>query len=390
MNRPGLQLALATIAMAVCFAAWGSIAPIMPLLSGDLALTDTQAALLVATPVLLGSLARIPLGVATDRWGGRKVFTTLLVVLLLPVAFMGLAGSYAALLGASLLLGLAGASFAIGVPYVSRWYPPEKQGLALGLYGLGNAGTAVAGFLAPPIAAMHGWQATFWVFLPALALMAVAFAMLGREAPGPRPPSEGALARFIALLGQPAAWMLMLFYFVSFGAFVAIGLYLPTYMVARYDLTPTDAGMRAAGFIALATLARPVGGAMADRLGATRVLNGVFLAVAALAILLAFDPGLMLVTVGFLGIALAVGFGNGAVFKLVPTLFPGQTGAITGLVGAAGGLGGFFPPLLLGAIKQGTGSYAIAFMLLSEFALGCLIMNMLVMERRAQKLMAPE
>ncbi|MFP5502290.1 MAG: MFS transporter [Candidatus Sericytochromatia bacterium] len=390
MNGPGFQLALATIAMALCFAAWGAIAPIMPLLRGELALTETQAALLVATPVLLGSIMRIPLGVATDRFGGRRVFTALIAFLLLPVALMGLSGSYAALLGSSLLLGLAGASFAVGMPYVSRWYPPEKQGLALGLYGLGNAGTAVAGFLAPAIAGAYGWQTVFWLCLPLLAIMAVAFAMLGRDAPGPPPVSGGVIARFAALLAQPSAWLLMLFYFVSFGAFVAIGLYLPTYMVARYDLSPSDAGMRAAGFIVLATFSRPLGGALSDRFGATRVLNAVFLAVAGLAILLAFDPGLVLVTVGFLGIAFAVGLGNGAVFKLVPALFPGQTGAITGLVGAAGGLGGFFPPLLLGTIKQGTGSYAIAFMLLSEFALVCLILNLLVMERRAQRLMAPE
>lgn len=385
----GLALALATLAFTLCFAVWGLIAPLAPLFRELYRLSGTEVGLLVAVPVLLGSLARIPLGLLTDRFGGRLVFSVLLLALVVPTALAGLTSSFGALLAVSFLLGIAGASFAVGVPFVARWFPPERQGFALGVYGMGNVGTAIASSLAPRLAADYGWPTVFWGFVPVLVILAAVFWLLARDAPGERP--RGSLTERLAIFRRaPVAWVLALFYFVTFGGFVAISVYLPTLLVDAYRLDRADAGLRTAGFVALATLARPLGGVLADRWGGTPILNTVFLVVAAFAIVLAFGPGMPIITVAFLGIAFLLGLGNGAVFKLVAEHFPRETGVVTGLVGAAGGLGGFFPPLVMGAVRDATGNYAIGFMLLSEFALVCLIVNLLALQRRAVVLMPGE
>lgn len=381
-----LALGLATLAFAVCFAVWGLLSPLAPLFREQYALSGIQVGLLVAVPVVLGSVARIPLGLLTDRYGGRIVFAALLLFLLIPLGLAGMTSTFSTLIAVAFLLGIAGASFAVGVPFVVRWFPPHRHGMALGIYGMGNIGTAVAAIVAPALAGAFGWPFAFWGLLPVVRLMALAFWALGRDAPGPRP--AGPLATRLAPLRRPPSWVLSLFYFVTFGGFVAISVYLPTLLVDAYGLERGDAAARTAGFVLLATLTRPIGGLLADRWGGSPVLNWSFLAVALLAIVLAFQPGMTLITAAFLGIAACLGLGNGAVFKLVAELFPGETGTVTGLVGAAGGLGGFFPPILMGLVRDLTGSYAIGFMLLSEFALGCLIVNLLVLQRRALPLMA--
>ncbi len=377
-------LLLATVAFAICFSIWGSLAPLAPRFRAEFGLSATQVGLLVATPVLLGSLARVPLGMIADSVGARAVFPLLLLFSALPVALVAFARSFPALLAASLLLGIAGASFAVGVPFVARWFSAERQGFALGIYGLGNAGTAVAAMAMPRLVDRVGQTWAFLGLVPVLVGAAAVFWVLGREAPGFQPNRASLADRTAVFRREPAAWVLALFYFLTFGGFVAIGLYLPTLLVSDYRLEPADAGARAAGFVALATLARPIGGYLADRVGGENILNGSFAVVALLAIILAFGPGMPAITVAFLGIAAALGLGNGAVFKLVPSYFSRDTGSVTGLVGAAGGLGGFFPPLLLGAVQDATGSHAIAFMLLSEIALGCLIVNVLVLQRGAR------
>lgn len=376
-----LALILATLAFGLSFTVWGLIAPLAPEFRELYELSATQAGILVAIPVLLGAVARIPLGLLADRYGGRIVFTILMLFLIVPLALTGMTGSYGALLAMAFLLGIAGASFAVGVPMVSRWFPPEQQGLALGLYGLGTAGTALAAQLAPRISDRFEWGAAFWMFIPVMAVTAVVFWLLARDAPGPRP--SGSIASRFRPFRRPMAWILSLFYFVTFGGFVAISVYLPTYLDDVYELSRNDAALRTSGFVALSVLARPLGGVLADRLGGPPLLNGVFIAVALFAIVLAFEPGMALLTIAFLTIAFAVGLGSGAVFKLVPTYFPGQTGIVAGLVGAAGGLGGFFPPILMGLVRDVTNDYAIAFMLLSEFALLCLVVNVLVLQKGA-------
>lgn len=381
-----LALALATIAFGLCFTVWGLVAPLAPEFRDLYGLSATQSGVLVAVPVLLGAVARIPLGLLSDRFGGRIVFTLLMLFLVVPLALAGFTGSYATLLGVSFFLGVAGASFAVGVPFVSRWFPPGQQGMALGIYGIGTGGTAIAAQLAPRISDRVEWSAAFWVFIPVMAIAGVGFWTLARDAPGPRP--AGSLATRLRPFRRPMSWVLSLFYFVTFGGFVAISVYLPTYLTDIYDLTRSDAAMRASGFVVAAVLARPLGGVLSDRWGAPPLLNGVFILVALLAIVLAFQPDMWLLTLAFLSIAMALGLGSGAVFKLVPTFFPNETGAVTGLVGAIGGLGGFFPPIVMGLVRDIAGDYAIAFMLLSEFALACLILNILVLQRRADVLLS--
>ena len=381
-------LLLATAAFAVCSAVWGLMAPLGPQIRQLYRLSATEVALLVAVPIVLGSLGRIPLGIIADRYGGRRTFTILLVILLAPTALAGVADSYGALLGVSFVLGLAGTAFAIGAPFVARWFPSAQQGMALGIYGMGYGGTALASFLAPRLAAGGGWPAAFWFWLPVLLGMAALFWLYGRDVPGFRGGSHSLAERLTVLLRHRVAWLLSLCYFLTFGGFVGLGVYLPTLLVSEYGLDLADAGARAAGFVIVATLARPLGGTLADRRGGAPILNMVFLGVTGLAVLLALEPGMMLMTLGFLGAAAMLGLGNGAVFKMVAEHFPRETGAVTGLVGAAGGLGGLLPPLVLGYSRDATGAYALGFMLVSGLALACWTINMLALPRRA-KLLGP-
>lgn len=368
-------LALATVAFAACFYAWSLFGPLGPDLQDELAISELQLAIVVAVPVLLGSVMRIPLGVLTDRLGGRPVFAALMAFTLLPLLLLALMhSSLGAVLLFGLFLGFAGASFAVGVPFVNRWYPPERQGYALGVYGIGMGGSVVAGLTAPTIADEWGLSAPFLVAAVLLAAVMAAFLVLARDAPGDRP----APASFTAPLGvfrtSGRAWALTLFYFLSFGGFVAMFLYLPKLLTGVHALTKADAGARAAGFALLAVIARPAGGWLADRVGAQRVLRGAFAATALLAAALASVYEYMVpLTVACLSLAVAFGLGTGAVFKLVAQWFPDKVGAVTGVVGAAGGLGGFFPPLVMASTNSLTGGYALGFALLAAVAVISLV-----------------
>ncbi len=369
------QLLLATIAFAVAFAIWGLLAGLMPILGEEYrreeghGLGAAAAALVVAVPVILGSLGRIPAGMLADRFGGRWTFSALLILVALPCFALALDYDYDRLLLFGFWIGLAGASFAIGVSFVSAWFPPERQGVALGLYGTGNVGQSVAVFLAPVLAGAIGIAATFGLFGAVALGYGIAFALAARDA-APARRREPMAAGLRVLVASPKAWALCLFYFLTFGGFVALGIYLPILLRATFHLTPADAGARTAGFVILATAARPVGGWLSDRIGGERVLAYAFGGVAVLAWLLVFDS-IYPFTAGALGSAMLLGLGNGAVFKLVPQFFPARTGTATGLVGAAGGLGGFFPPIVLGLFWDAIGSYAPGFALLSAFAVGC-------------------
>lgn len=365
----GRALALATLALAVNFWAWNLLAPLAPEYRELLELTPLQVSILVAIPTLVGALARIPIGALTDRFGGRVMFTGVTALTIVPVVFLAFMESYPALLAGGLLLGLGGASFAIGIPFVNAWVTPERRGLALGIYGIGNGGTALSGFVSPPLAETLGLSAPYLIVAGALALVAVAFALLGRDAPGSTAGGGGMIARFVGAVRLPIARDLALMYAVTFGGFVAFGVYLPTFLTEVYELTVPDAARRAAGFIVLATIARPIGGALADRFSGPPVLLLALVAIGLGAIVTAFEPHIIAATVGFLTIAAAMGVGNGAVFALVGRRSPpDQVGSVTGLVGAAGGLGGFMPPILMALVFQATDSYAIGLMLLSNVA----------------------
>lgn len=364
-----LQLTLGTGAFALCFAVFGTMSAMMPILSRQMHLTSVQKSIAVALPVLLGSLGRIPLGILTDRFGGRVVFSCVMVLSVIPAFLMGTANDYQHLLLYGFFIGIALASFSVGVGFVSGWYPPQRQGFALGVYGAGNIGQSLAAFGSPFIAAAAGVRWGFWTFGALLTIWLLIFVAAARNAP--RGGAVKSIADTVRPLSDGRSWILSLYYFLTFGGFVAMGVYLPIFLTEMFKLTPQNAGLRTAGFIVLATVMRPVGGTLADKVGGRAILRWVFPFVATMAIFLAC-PMMMTFTIGALGMAAAIGLGNGAVFKLVPEYFPESVGSVTGLVGAAGGLGGFFPPLLLGFVKQQTGSFLFGFVLLAVFALVCL------------------
>jgi MFS transporter, NNP family, nitrate/nitrite transporter len=364
-----LQLSLATGAFALCFAVFGTMSAMMPILSQQMHLTSVQKSIAVALPVLLGSLGRIPLGMLTDRFGGRMVFSCVMVLSIIPAFLMGTANDYQHLLFYGFFIGIALASFSVGVGFVSGWYSAQRQGFALGVYGAGNIGQSLAAFGSPFIAAAAGLRWGFWTFGVLLAIWLVIFVALARNAP--RSGAVKSFADTVRPLSDGRSWILSLYYFLTFGGFVAMGVYLPIFLTEMFKLTPQDAGLRTAGFIVLATAMRPIGGTLADKVGGRAILRWVFPFVAVMAMFLAC-PLMVTFTIGALGMAAAIGLGNGAVFKLVPEYFPQSVGSVTGLVGAAGGLGGFFPPLVLGFVKQQTGSFLLGFVLLAAFALACL------------------
>jgi NNP family nitrate/nitrite transporter-like MFS transporter len=369
-------LVLATLAFVACFYAWSLLGPLSPDLQDELGLSDFQVSVMVAVPVLLGSLARIPLGALTDRYGGRLVFALLLAFTPIPLVALALFhDSIGVIVVLGLLLGLAGASFAVGVPFVNGWFPLERRGFALGVYGAGMGGTVLSGLTAPTIADELGIAAPFWIAAGLVAVVCVVWIALARDPAGT--PSGGGAPMFASLAvfrGSARAWALTLFYFLAFGGFVALFLYLPKLLTDVHDLTKADAGARAAGFALLAVLARPTGGWLSDRIGAPSVLRVSFVGTVVLAVVLAFTYESMApLTAACLTLAVILGLGMGAVFALVAAWFPDRVGAVTGVVGAAGGLGGFFPPLVMGIVKSATGSYLVGFLLMGLVGVVCFV-----------------
>jgi NNP family nitrate/nitrite transporter-like MFS transporter len=380
-GSPGLELALATVAFTVCFYGWSLLGPLAPDIQDDLGLSDFQTSAMTAIPVLLGSIMRIPLGWLTDRYGGRRMFTALMVFTPLPLIGEALwHDSLTTIIVFGFLLGFAGASFAVGVPFINGWYPPERQGVALGIYGVGMGGTVLAGLTAPTIADHWGLSAPFWVATGLIAVMAVVFFVLARDAPRPAgaKPSAGMFSSLAVFRTSGRAWALTLFYFLTFGGFVALFLYLPKLLTGVFDISKSDAGARAAIFALLAVVGRPLGGWLSDRIRAARVLLWSFIVVLVGALVLAASYQHMVpLTIACLVMALFLGLGMGAVFKLVPEWFPDRVGAVTGVVGAAGGLGGFFPPLIMGAVD-----YSLGFVLMGAVAALCLVVLAALNRRR--------
>ncbi|GAA0349122.1 nitrate transporter NarK [Oceanobacillus oncorhynchi subsp. oncorhynchi] len=367
MKKPGLQLILQTSNLFIGFMVWVLISSLMPYITMDISLTSGQASIITAIPVILGSLLRIPIGFYADRFGARIIFLISFLILLFPVFFLSIADSFADLVIGGLLLGIGGAVFSIGVTSLPKYYPKEKHGFINGVYGIGNVGTAITSFGAPVLAGAIGWQGTIRIFLIILLLFAALVFILGDR-------SEEKVKKSMAeqikgVYKNTTLWFLSLFYFITFGAFVAFTMFLPSFLVDNFSLEPVDAGVRTAIFIVIATALRPIGGLLADKFNAFIILMFVFIGVAFSGILLSFSPGITWYTVGALAVAVTVGIGNGTVFKLVPLYFSKQAGIVNGIVSAMGGLGGFFPPLLLTGVANLTGHHAIAFMLMSEFAI---------------------
>lgn len=368
----GGNLALATAAFTLTFWAWNLIGPLSRTYTENLGLTPTQTSILVAFPVLVGALGRIPVGALTDRYGGRLMFTALCFASIVPTFLVGVSGdSYGMLLLWGFVLGVAGTSFAVGIPFVNAWYPANRRGFATGVFGAGMGGTALSSFLTPWLVGAVGLFTTHLLLCAALAVMGVVMWLMCRDSPDWRPRTEPALPRMGEAVRLRATWQASLLYAVAFGGFVAFSTYLPTLLTLAYDYAQTAAGLRTAGFAVAAVAARPVGGVLSDRIGPVRVCLISFLGTCVFAVVLALHPPAEFPAgAAFVLIALSLGLGTGAVFALVAKLVePSRVGTVTGLVGAAGGLGGYFPPLLMGAVYQATGAYTLGFVLLAAVAL---------------------
>jgi MFS transporter, NNP family, nitrate/nitrite transporter len=368
-------LILATSALVVNFWAWSLLSPLGTKYASELSLDPTQLSLLLAVPVIIGSLGRIVLGMLTDKIGGRAAFVVISLLTAIPVFGLSMIDTYNHLLLVAILLGTGGASFVIGVPFISAWFPPERRGLMLGIYSMGNAGTALSGFLTPRLADSIGRDQTFMLVGALLILMAILFITIGKNAPDWKPSTGSLFTKLKKAVSFRATRDLSIVYAITFGAFVAFGVYLPVLLKVAYDLPLTDAASRAAGFILLATVARPLGGLLSDKIGGRMVIKVSLVAIAILASIVAFQPTLALqTTVAYLALAFVLGCANGAVFALVGKLSrPEVMGSVTGIVGAAGGLGGFFPPLVLGVTYQQTHSYTAALFMLAVCACAVLV-----------------
>lgn len=367
MKKPAGQLTLQTSSLLVGFMIWVLISSLMAFIQEDIALTAGQASLVTAIPVILGSLLRIPLGFYTDRLGARIIFLVSFLILLFPVFFISIADSFTDLVIGGLLLGVGGATFSIGVTSLPKYYPKERHGFINGVYGVGNIGTAVTTFGAPIIASSIGWVDTVRIFLIILIVFSALIFIFGDKRE--QKAKKSMVEQIKGVYRNSTLWFLSLFYFITFGAFVAFTMFLPSFLVDNFGLDPIDAGIRTAVFIVIATLLRPVGGLLADKFNPFIILMISFIGVTFSGILLSFSPNIEWYTVGALVVAFTVGVANGTIFKLVPLYFSKQAGIVNGIVSAMGGLGGFFPPLLLTAVNNMTGNHAIAFMLLSELAL---------------------
>lgn len=385
-----LMLAMATLGFALSFWAWALISPLGPMFrtSGSLGkLTESDVALMVAVPVLVGSLGRIPVGALTDRFGGRVMFPLITGITIIPVLFLAFFAldSYALILVGGFFLGIAGTSFAVGVPFVNAWFPPERRGFAVGIFGAGMGGTAISALTTVKLFDHWEGKAPFLIVAAVLAVYTVAAWLILRDAPGRTIPTTSLLTRVRANAALPITWQAAILYAVAFGGYVAFSVYLPAYLKTAYDLSAADAANRMGGFVLVAVIMRPVGGWLSDRFGPIPVLAGGYGVVVAMAALAATNPPVdTLGAVAFLTMAAALGSGSGATFALIARVTePAKVGGVTGLVGAAGGFGGFVPPLLMGYIYGRTDSYAIGLWLLSVTAAVTLVLTLTLVRRTA-------
>jgi NNP family nitrate/nitrite transporter-like MFS transporter len=356
------------------FMVWVILGPLGVAIAKDFHLDPAQKGLMVAIPVLAGALLRLVNGVLVDRIGPKKtgMMGQLIVLTGLVLAwFLGI-HNYHQVLALGLVLGVAGASFAVALPLASRWYPQEHQGLALGIAGAGNSGTALAALFAPILAKTFGWQNVIGLAAIPLAVAFVVYMLLAKDAP--EQPAPKKLAEYLDVLKVPDAWWLMLLYAVTFGGFVGLASSLTIYFNAEYGLSPVVAGFFTAACVFAGSFVRPVGGALADRFGGVRTLSFVFaLAAAGLAVASFQMPSAYVALAVLMFSMLALGAGNGAVFQLAPQRFRKEIGVMTGLIGMTGGVGGFYLASSLGMAKKMTGSYQIGFLGFAALAVFALV-----------------
>jgi NNP family nitrate/nitrite transporter-like MFS transporter len=376
-GEPAKALWISTIAFTLCFAVWTIFAIIGIRIKQQLGLNEAEFGLLVGTPVLTGSLVRIVLGIWTGRYGGRLVYTLTMLFAAVATFLLSYAHTYIEMLIAGLGVGLAGGSFAVGIAYVSPFFPAEKQGTALGIFGAGNVGAAVTKFAAPFVLMAWGWQAVAEIWAAVLAVMAIIFWFTTSDDPAFRARREQhvapkSLAQEFAPLKNVQVWRFSLYYFFAFGGFVALSLWLPRYLVGVYGLNLETAGMVAAAYSIPGSVFRAFGGMLSDKKGARSVMYTMF-AVAAVATLIlslpaagngthGITPLVFIVVIFVLGFVMSLG--KAAVYKHIPAYYPDSVGAVGGIVGMMGGLGGFVLPIAFGFLKDMTGLWSSCFMLL--------------------------
>jgi NNP family nitrate/nitrite transporter-like MFS transporter len=356
----------------VSFMVWVLIGALGVYIARDLGLTASQKGILVAIPILGGSLFRIVMGLLTDRIGPKKTGLIGQLVVLLPLVWgWRFADDLPQLMALGLLLGVAGASFAVALPLASRWYPPQHQGLAMGIAGAGNSGTVLASLFAPRLAEVLGWHGVFGLALLPVVITFIVYLMLAKDSPEQPPPKPW--RSYFTVLQEADAWWFNVLYSVTIGGFVGLASFLAIFFYDQYGLSKVMAGNFTALCVFAGSMFRPLGGYLADRFGGLRMLKILFSAIGILMVGVGLLPSLPLVTILlFLGMS-CLGMGNGSVFQLVPQRFRQEIGVVTGVVGAAGGVGGFILPSFLGIFKDLTGSYGTGFFLLSGMAFYCLM-----------------
>jgi NNP family nitrate/nitrite transporter-like MFS transporter len=387
--RAGQQRALwmSTIAFTVCFAVWTIFSIIGVQIKRDLNLNETEFGLLIGTPILTGSLIRLMLGIWTDQYGGRIVYTAVMVSAAIATYLLTFAYDYTTFLIAALGVGIAGGSFAVGIAYVSRWFPKGKQGTALGIFGAGNVGAAVTKFIAPFIMVAYGWQTVAQIWAGAILVMGILFWFLTKDDPQvaerrrlkqkPEP-----LIKMLEPLRKQQVWRFSLYYFFTFGAFVALALWMPRYYIGVYKLDITTAGLLAAAYSVPGSVFRVFGGVLSDKFGARRVMYWTFIASVICTFLLSYPStqyvvsgikgpitfSIEMTVVPFTVLIFVLGFfmslGKAAVYKHIPVYYPQHVGSVGGVVGLIGGLGGFILPILFGVLNDYTGVWTSCFMLL--------------------------
>lgn len=354
----------------LAFMVWVLLGPLAPAIVKQLHLIPSQKYLMVATPILAGAVLRLVNGVLVDRIGPKLTgaIGQCIVMAGLATAWITHVSSYTGVMALAVVLGFAGASFAVALPLASRWYPPEHQGAALGIAGMGNSGTVLAALFAPMLALAFGWQNVLGLVLIPLAIVFVIYLVMAKDAPG-RPPVKS-LAAYLSPLRSGDAWWFMLFYLVTFGGFSGLASSLTLYFVDVFKLGSVQAGYCTAACVFAGSLVRPLGGVTADRVGGIKALSFLYAIAAALLIVVSFGTTQLAIGLPlFVLTMLTLGMGNGAVFQLVPQRFRAEIGVMTGLVGMAGGIGGFYLAASFGVIKQATGSYQASFLIFAVLAL---------------------
>lgn len=357
------------------FTVWVILGALGTFIADDLGLSAAEKGFITAVPLLAGSFFRLVLGPLSDHVGSRRAGLIGLVLTLVPLAYGALfANQLAEVVLVGIMLGVAGASFAVALPLASRWYPPEHQGLAMGIAGAGNSGTVTAALFAPRLAEAFGWQAVLGIaLLPVLVTLGVFYA-LAKDSPNHPPPAR--LSAYLGSLRRRETLWLCLFYGSTFGGFVGLSSFLGIFFRDQYGVSRVNAGDLTAVCVLAGSMLRPVGGAIADRLGGIRVLSLILGLVAALMATIALLPPLFVALPLIVLVMGVLGMGNGAVFQVIPQIYRGEIGVVTGLVGAAGGLGGFYLPTVLGAARQASGSFSLGFL---AFALSSLAMLALLL-----------